>query len=47
MKTRTPGIDLIRCLALLLVNSFHFYLFSGYYHAPQTGAAMLLAGSTR
>lgn len=47
MKTRTPGIDLIRCLALLLVNSFHFYLFNGYYHVPQTGAAMLLAGSTR
>lgn len=47
MKEREPGLDLVRCLALLLVVSFHGFLNNGYYYAPQVGARMWLAGSAR
>lgn len=44
---RYPGLDLIRCIALLFVLVFHSYLNNGYYHEPQTGFSMWLAGSFR
>lgn len=47
MKDREPGLDLLRCLGLLLVVTFHSFLNNGYYTELQTGAAMLLAGSVR
>ncbi len=46
-KTRQPGLDLLRCLALLGVVTFHSFLYNGYYYQPQTGAAMAAAGSVR
>lgn len=46
-KTRQAGPDLLRCLALLGVVTFHSFLFNGYYYQPQTGAAMAAAGSVR
>lgn len=47
MSQREPGLDLLRCLALLFVVSFHGFLYNGYAYAPQTGTAMWLAGSFR
>lgn len=47
MQKRQFGLDLLRCLALLFVVTFHSFLNNGYYSAPQTGAAMWLAGSFR
>ena len=47
MTKREPGLDLLRCLALLGVVSFHFFLYNGYYHEPQAGLWMWLAGSAR
>ncbi len=45
--TRYAGLDLIRCLALLFVITFHSFLYNGYYYTPQTGVLMWLAGSFR
>ena len=45
MKTRQPGIDLLRCLGLLFVNSVHAYLYNGYYFEPQAGFFMWGANS--
>ncbi len=47
MGKREPGIDLLRCVGLLFVTGFHFFLFNGFYHTPQTGWAMLAADSAR
>lgn len=47
MLKREPGLDLIRCIALLFVVLFHSFLNNGYYSQPQTGIAMWLAGSLR
>ena len=47
MKNREPGPDLLRCLGLLLVMTFHSFLYNGYYSQPQEGLAMVLAGSVR
>lgn len=47
MSKRQSGLDLLRCLALLFVVTFHSFLNNGYYSQPQTGFAMLLAGSFR
>ncbi|MBR2889831.1 MAG: acyltransferase family protein [Oscillospiraceae bacterium] len=44
---RESGLDLLRCLALLFVITFHSFLNNGYYYEPQTGFAMWLAGSFR
>lgn len=44
---REPGLDLLRCFALLCVITFHSFLYNGYYSEPQRGTAMLLAGSLR
>lgn len=44
---REPGLDLLRCVALLCVITFHGFLYNGYYREHQAGAAMLLAGSVR
>ncbi len=46
-SARQSGLDLIRCLALLFVVTFHSFLYNGYYYAPQTGVLMWLAGSFR
>ena len=37
MKTRQPGIDLLRCMGLLFVNGVHAYLYNGYYYEEQVG----------
>lgn len=47
MSKREPGLDLIRCIALLFVISFHSFLYNGYYYEPQSGIAMWLWGSFR
>jgi len=47
MTKREPGLDLLRCIALLFVVSFHSFLNNGYYYEPQKGVAMWLAGSFR
>ena len=47
MKERKPGLDLIRCLGLLLVVTFHSYLNNGYYFESQRGIWMILAGGSR
>ncbi len=44
---RKTGLDLLRCLAFLFVVVFHSFLNNGYYSEPQTGIAMVLAGSAR
>lgn len=47
MKKRELGLDLLRCLALFLVFSYHFFLYNFYHEDPQTGVFMWLAGSYR
>lgn len=47
MSKREPGLDLLRCLALLFVMTFHSFLNNGYYYEPQIGISMWLAGSFR
>lgn len=49
MKTenRSPGLDLIRCLAMLFVVTYHFFLRNGFNLAPQTGVATWAAGCFR
>lgn len=47
MSKRELGLDLIRCIALLFVVTFHSFLYNGYYSEPQTGIAIWLAGSFR
>lgn len=45
MRSRQPGIDLLRCLGLLFVNGVHAYLYNGYYYEPQMGILMWGANS--
>lgn len=45
MKTRQSGLDLLRCLGLLLVNGVHSYLYNGFYYESQTGLLMWGANS--
>ena len=40
MKSREPGLDLIRCMGLLFVTGVHSFLYNGFYSEPQTGAIM-------
>ncbi len=47
MHQREAGLDLLRCLALLFVVTFHSFLYNGYYWPEQTGTHMWLAGSFR
>ena len=47
MSKREPGLDLLRCIALLFVVTFHSFLNNGYYWESQSGVAMWLAGSFR
>lgn len=47
MSERQSGLDVLRCLALLFVVTFHYFLNNGYYYEPQKGYAMWLAGSFR
>ena len=47
MSKREPGLDLLRCIALLFVVTFHSFLNNGYYSEPQVGLFMWLAGSFR
>ena len=47
MQKREPGLDLLRCIALLFVVTFHSFLNNGYYSEPQVGIFMWLAGSFR
>lgn len=47
MEKREDGINLIRVIGLLFVFGFHFYLYNGYYHQKQIGAAMLFANASR
>lgn len=45
MRSRQPGIDLLRCLGLLFVNGVHAFLYNGYYYEPQMGALIWGANS--
>lgn len=45
MRSRQPGIDLLRCLGLLFVNGVHSFLYNGYYYEPQIGFLMWGANS--
>lgn len=47
MEKRLPGLDLLRCVALLFVVVFHSFLYNGYYGEAQTGPAVALAGGVR
>ena len=47
MTKREPGLDLVRCVALLCVVVFHFFLYNYYYYQPQTGLSMVMAGGVR
>lgn len=47
MSKREPGLDLLRCLALLGVVTFHSFLYNGFYFEPQMGFAMLAADCFR
>ena len=47
MRTRQPGIDLLRCLGLLFVTGLHSFLYNGYYYELQEGALMWSANSMR
>lgn len=47
MEKRQFGLDVLRCMALLFVVTFHAFLYNGYYYQPQKGTAMWLAGSAR
>ena len=47
MPKREPGLDLLRCIALLFVVTFHSFLNNGYYSESQVGISMWLAGSFR
>lgn len=47
MKKRVSGLDLLRCLALFSVITFHSFLNNGYYGEAQMGLSMWLAGSGR
>ena len=47
MAKRESGLDLLRCLALLFVITFHSFLNNGYYYEPQIGILMWIAGSFR
>lgn len=44
---REPGIDLLRCVALLFVVGVHSFLYNGFYSAPQVGSAIWPATSFR
>lgn len=43
MQTRQPGIDLVRCVGLLLVVGLHSFLNNGFYSEPQSGPLMWAA----
>lgn len=47
MKRNEDGINVIRCVGLLFVFGFHYYLYNGYYHQPQQGGWMLFANVQR
>lgn len=47
MKRSEDGINIIRCVGLLLVFGFHYYLYNGYYGQPQQGGWMLFANVQR
>ena len=44
---REPGIDLIRLTGLFFVVGVHFFLYNGFYYAPQKGWAIWLADCVR
>ncbi len=44
---REPGIDLLRCVALLFVVGVHSFLYNGFYSEPQVGSAIWPATSFR
>ena len=45
MRSRQPGIDLLRCLGLFFVTGVHSFLYNGYYYEPQTSFLMWGANS--
>ena len=47
MKNRNPGADIIRCLALFLVVSVHFFLNNGFYNEPTVGFKMFIMNVMR
>lgn len=47
MKKSEDGVNVIRCVALLMVFGFHYYLYNGYANQPQQGVWMLFANVQR
>ena len=47
MKSRQPGIDLLRCVGMLFVVGVHSFLKDGFYSEPQVGLVMWGADSVR
>lgn len=45
--SRAPGLDLVRCVALLFVPAVHFFFYSGYYTTPLGGGTLFLATTLR
>lgn len=46
-NTRSASLDLIRCLAMLLVIIYHSFVYNGYYFCSQSGFSMWLANGIR
>ena len=44
---RDFGMDVVRCAAVFLVLSIHFFLYSGYYSLPQVGVKVWIADWAR
>lgn len=47
LRQYEPGLDLLRCIGLLFVNSVHSFLYNGFYYEPQTELIMWGANSFR
>ena len=47
VSRRKPAMDIIRCFALLFVNSVHFFLNTGFYQQPVVGPRMYAATMIR
>lgn len=47
MYRKDDGVNVVRCIGLLLVFGFHFFLYNGYYSEPQVGFEMLIANAFR
>ena len=47
LKKRSPGLDIVRCVAMFFVISVHFFLYTGFYSYPVNSPVMYLAIAIR